>query len=152
MHDPDTRGFVLLIALFVLTVVIGVLGVSVLIRAARDDTRETPSPGGTALLTLALLVVAFVSVGVPFFAVFPGLLFLVQSVRTWNAGKGLPREAGAVMLLAALGWVLCFFYQLAMLDWSRTVSAPIRIDILLVIPMMGAISCLGWWVGLRSRA
>jgi len=132
-------------------VVIGVLGISVLVRAARDASRESPAGLGVAFVTLALLVVAFVSVGVPPFAALPALLFLVQGVRTWNLGKGLPREAGAVMLLAALGWGFYLAYQIAMLDWSRAVIAPIRIDILLVVPMMGVISFLGWRVGQWSR-
>jgi hypothetical protein len=155
MHDPESRGAALLGALFVLTVVIGVLGGSVALRSARA-LHSTGSRGplaassagatGAVLLTLALLVVAFLGVFFPPVAALPALLFLVQGVRTWQAGRGFPREAGAVMLLAALGWGLYLPYQMAMIDWSRTVSAPIRVDILIVVPLMGAISFFGWWV------
>ncbi|HEV7517736.1 MAG TPA: hypothetical protein VGR07_15660 [Thermoanaerobaculia bacterium] len=149
MHDLDTLSAILFVTLFVLTIVIGVLGISLLTRLARVNGGRRPVLGcgpGPLLVTLALLGVAWMAIFLPYLSVVPALLFFFFGARALGGGRGFPREGGAVLLLVGLAWALYTAYQAIMAAWSLTVSAPIRIDILLVLPVMGVISYLGWQV------
>ncbi|MEA2692025.1 MAG: hypothetical protein QOJ16_1412 [Acidobacteriota bacterium] len=143
MKDLDSLGGILFFSLFVLAIVIAVLGISVLLRLAR--ARETPSggPPWVLLATLALLGVAWMAIFLPYLSVLPALVFFVLGARALIGGKGFSREGGAVMLLVGLGWAIYTAYQVVMAAWSLTVSGPIRVDILIVVPIMGVISFIG---------
>jgi len=56
--------------------------------------------------------------------------------------------------MAGFAWALYAVYQMVMLAWSKTVIAPIRVDILIVLPAMALISFLGWSLqaGVRRAA
>jgi len=146
MSDLENRSGILFAALFVLTIVIGVLGTSVLIRLSRSGGIETPLSGcgpGPALVTFVLMILAFMSTFLPYLSVLPALIFFVLGVRALAGGRGLPREGGAVMLLVGLGWVLYTAFEVAMAAWERTVMGPIRADIVVAVPVMGVISFIG---------
>ena len=47
------------------------------------------------------------------------------------------------VLAAALLWLCYFFYESFMYYWSRSVIAPIRVDLLLIAPLLYLISFFG---------
>jgi hypothetical protein len=147
MKDTDTLGMSLFFTLVVLTIVIGVLGISMLSRLSRAGRSPLPGCGtGPVLVTLALLAVAWMAIFLPYLSVIPALFFFFLGARALAGGKGFSREGGAVMLLVGLGWALYTAYEAVMAAWSLTVSGPIRVDILIVVPLMGVISFIGWKV------
>ena len=155
MDDLDASGFLPFFALLGLTIVILVLGISVQTRLAQRRG-GAPIPGfqpEPGLATLALLVVAFLAVFLPYLAVLPALLFFFRGARMLRLGPGLPREGGAVVLLVGLAWSIYTAIEVTLLAWSHTVSAPIRVDIVLTVPLMGVLGYIGWripWAAARS--
>jgi hypothetical protein len=155
MNDPDTRDPILFITLLALSLVILILGISVLTRLARRRGDAT-IPGfqfEPGLVTLILVVVAFFAVFLPYLAVLPALLFFFRGALLLRLGPGLPREGGAVVLLVGIAWSLYTAIEVFLLAWGKTVSGPIRVDILLTVPLMGVLSYIGWripWAAARS--
>jgi len=68
-------------------------------------------------------------IGLPFLALVPALLF----ARAYRV-SGRPRAKAA--LVAAILWALYGLYEGYMFFWSRTVIAPIRVDLLLLAPVL----------------
>lgn len=99
-----------------------------------------------ALLTLlSLPIVPFVST--PMLALAPAGAFGIASVAT------LPRKSVGLWC-ACVSWLLYLVYELRMHAWSQTVTAPIRIDMLLVVPFLWAVSIFGvvsWYRAARAR-
>lgn len=153
--NEDTRDAMVYVALLGLTIVILVLGISVLTRLARR--REfakipgfQPEPG---LATLALMVVAFLAVFLPYLAALPALLFFFRGARMLRLGPGLPRDGGLVVLFVGLAWSIYTVIEVQLLAWEKTVNGPIRVDIVLTVPLMGVLSYIGWripWAAARS--
>ena len=54
------------------------------------------------------------------------------------AARSLPRHAPAFLWPAGTAtlWVAYAVYELRMRDWERTVTAPVRVDLLLVWPVL----------------
>lgn len=82
----------------------------------------------------------------PWMAFFPALCFLIVYVHARpSARKAGASAAVALVLLAAVGWTIYGFYEFHMQSWSRTVHAPIRIDLLFIAPCIYAGTALGIW-------
>jgi hypothetical protein len=73
----------------------------------------------------------------PLLALLPAAAFLVYYFIRRLATET-PGERSQVLwsLLAGIVWFLYTFYEIAMNEWSKTVSGPIRIDLVLVAPFL----------------
>jgi hypothetical protein len=69
----------------------------------------------------------------PYLAILPVLIFgfCYLSLRSGSA-----KVARRIALTAAILWLLYAIYEWRMFLWSRTVSAPIRVDLLLIAPVL----------------
>jgi len=112
----------------------------------------------TALLWAVSLVGMAIAPAIVPFVRFPWLAFLpaaVLALLSWQRRKdrSLPRRkrAGAWLLVGALAWVGFALYELRMQAWSRTVVAPIRVDLLLVGPLVVGLTIPGIVAMLRER-
>ena len=79
----------------------------------------------------------------PYLALGPAALFLVA----YLSGRKRP-PAPRVVLVAAVAWGLFAVYETYMRAWSKTVVAPIRVDLLLIGPVLYALTlagAVGWW-------
>jgi hypothetical protein len=79
------------------------------------------------------------------FVFFPPLAFVVAGGFGW-AWRRRRREAlaGRVGIAIAIAvWILFGVYESYMYYWSRTVIAPIRVDLLLLTPILYAVTVLG---------
>lgn len=73
----------------------------------------------------------------PFLALLPAAVFLAYYfVRRLAAEEPEARRQVRWSLFAGLAWFLYTFYELAMDQWSRSVSAPIRVDLVFVGPFL----------------
>ena len=160
MTDQDQTGAILFLALFCLVVVILVLGGSVLIRLRKEAAtdRQPTEPPLSALVGLTavaiLFAVAFLSTFVPYLALIPAAVFCVRGFLALPDGDRLDRDGGIVLVLVGLEWALLTVLQANLLAWSRTVSGPIRLDLVLTLPTMILVSAVGWGIHdrLRSRS
>jgi hypothetical protein len=69
----------------------------------------------------------------PYLAILPVLIFgfCYLGLRSGSA-----KIARRTALTAAILWLLYAIYEWRMFLWSRTVSAPIRVDLLLIAPVL----------------
>jgi hypothetical protein len=77
----------------------------------------------------------------------PALLALV-----WWSERRRERPARGV-LVAAAAWLVYALYEIVMYFWSRQVIAPIRVDLLLLTPLMYLVTGFGlvsWYRARRS--
>jgi hypothetical protein len=84
----------------------------------------------------------------PYLALVPAFLFWLGYRRVR------PRAAGWLLGPAVL-WLLYAAYETYMFFWSRTVTAPIRIDLLLLAPVLYLATVVGlvaWWRAARAGA
>jgi len=83
----------------------------------------------------------------PLLTLMPVLAF---GAGVWHVGRAGRRRRG--LLVAAACWAIYAAYEGAMSVWAQQVIAPIRIDLILLGPIMYAITLIGlvsWW---RARA
>jgi hypothetical protein len=82
----------------------------------------------------------------PFLAFLPALAFLGYYFVRRPAAAAL-KVPGQVRwsLVAGLLWTVYALYELAMYQWSRTVIAPIRIDLFLVGPLLYVLTAAALW-------
>jgi hypothetical protein len=85
------------------------------------------------------------------FLIFPYLAFLVAIPffafwyfyhRKVKNRSNCPK--GIILLITGFVWVIYGIYEIFMYAWSKTVIAPIRIDLLLIVPVLYAISLVGF--------
>lgn len=83
--------------------------------------------------------------------VFPPLAFLPSIVFVFYFYRHRPHlnlPTRLALLVPATLWVLYGGYEIRMYYWSQTVSAPIRIDLLLIVPLLyfllavGTVGCM----------
>jgi hypothetical protein len=91
------------------------------------------------------------------FLIFPYLAFLVAVPffafwyfyhRKVRIRSDCPK--GIVLLTAGFIWVIYGIYEIFMYSWSKSVIATIRIDLLLIVPVLYVISLVGMWGAWRS--
>ena len=64
-----------------------------------------------------------------------------------------PRQAASSgALIAGIAWLMYTIYETRMYFWAKTVHAPIRVDLLIIAPVLYLLSVVGvvsWIVGSR---
>ena len=79
------------------------------------------------------------------FLLFPPLAFIVAGVFLalfLNVRKRL-NSVNFLLLITVIVWFVYGLWELYMHYWSKTVVAPIRVDLLLIVPILYLISILG---------
>ena len=85
------------------------------------------------------------------FVFFPPLAFLVAFAFLILLLK-FHKKANSfsyLLLITSLLWVIYGIWEIKMFYWSKTVIAPIRIDLLLIVPFLYIISGLGIYIYCR---
>jgi hypothetical protein len=151
MIDREQAGGLLFLALFCLLIVILVLGGSVLIRLKKEST---PSSILGLLVVAMLFAIAFFSTFVPYLALVPAAIFCVRGFQALSGGYPLDRDGGILLMLVGIEWAVLTGLQANLLAWGRTVSGPIRLDLVITLPTMILVSAVGWGIHdrLRSRS
>ena len=83
----------------------------------------------------------------PYLALVPALVF-------WLGYRAVRPDASRLLLGVSGLWVLYAAYETYMFFWSKTVTAPIRLDLLLLGPLLylaTAIGLLAWWQARRRH-
>lgn len=105
--------------------------------------RDPPATGGP----LELLFFPFaVLIALPFLPLAPALVFGAVLAVWRNSKRG---RVGT--LIAAVAWLAYGIYETRMWYWSQTVIAPIRVDLLLIAPLMYGMTALGIWSAIRMK-
>jgi len=64
-----------------------------------------------------------------------------------------PRNAASSgALIAGIAWLMYTIYETRMYFWAKTVHAPIRVDLLIIVPVLCLLSIVGvvsWVIGER---
>lgn len=100
---------------------------------------------------MGLLAVVFAPIQLimdhTYLALVPAAVLAVGYARYRSTGRG------RVLLVAALTWVGYAAYETRMYFWSKTVTAPIRVDLLLITPLLYALTlwAAARWVALARR-
>lgn len=102
---------------------------------------------------LEILFLPFVlMLAVPGGALIPGLLFLLVAWRKWTRAS---RGIRFLLLAVVAAWMAYGIYETIMYFWMQTVIAPIRVDLLLIAPVLYLVTLVGlvaaWRVGPRSE-
>lgn len=77
----------------------------------------------------------------PWLALVPATVFLLACLARFRAIPGTGRRVVAALPVAA--WAVYAVYEWRMQLWSTTVVAPIRIDLLILIPALLLVSIVG---------
>jgi hypothetical protein len=86
-------------------------------------------------------------------AAFPGGAFLPAIIFTalyLKRRSGMTKLSRAATMFATLTWVVYGVYETRMYFWMRTVIAPIRVDLLLIVPALYLITVIATIALLRS--
>jgi hypothetical protein len=78
-------------------------------------------------------------------AAFPGaalLPALVFAIFYFTRRDKITRLSRATVIFAALTWIVYGIYETRMYFWMKTVIAPIRVDLLLVVPLLYLVSII----------
>ena len=78
----------------------------------------------------------------PYVALAPALVCLIA----WTRYRPAPRAR--LLLFTAIAWVAYAAYETRMYFWAKTVSAPIRVDLLLIGPVLYVVTLgalVRWW-------
>ena len=81
----------------------------------------------------------------PYLAVLPALIFGFVYYRLYRSSAAGARR---IVLTVAIIWLLYAIYEWKMYLWSQTVTAPIRVDMLLIAPVLylatiaGLVACV----------
>ena len=88
----------------------------------------------------------------PWLALLPAGVFIGTWVWLRSPLRGRYHGVQMLLWLAAAAWLLYAVYEWRMDQWGRTVTAPIRMDMLLVAPVLEFVSLVGLiasWRGFR---
>jgi hypothetical protein len=135
--DHIERDLFVIFAFLGLTIVIGVLGVSVLSRLSKAGF--TRPAGVTVLVSGLLLVMAFLSTFMPYVALAPIPIFVVFGMAALLKGGKLHRGGGIVLLLVGIAWSVFTAIQLGIPP-----GTDIRVDLLITLPIMAFVSFIGF--------
>ena len=73
----------------------------------------------------------------PFVAVIPAIAFAFLALAFARGTRAFP-----ILIVAALAWAAYLPYELHMHEWEKTVSGPIRVDLLLIAPVLYVLALL----------
>ena len=76
----------------------------------------------------------------PYLALLPAFAFGAVYASLYRKRGAGPRR---FVLLTAVVWVLYAIYEWRMSIWARTVTAPIRVDLLLIAPVLYFVTLIG---------
>ena len=87
------------------------------------------------------------------FLLFPPLAFIVAGVFLALFLKIRKRQKSLnyLLLITVLCWLIYGLWEIRMHYWSKTVIAPIRVDLLLIIPLLYLVSIAGFLSYYRLR-
>jgi apolipoprotein N-acyltransferase len=77
--------------------------------------------------------------GRPVLAFLPALAFALLAL----AMRGRARRPAIVLALVSAAWTVFGIYETAMREWEKTVSAPIRVDLVLLTPVLWLMTMIG---------
>ena len=86
--------------------------------------------------------------------IFPPLAFIPSLAFFYRYRPRLNLPTKLALLAPAALWMLYGVYEIRMYYWSQTVTAPIRIDLLLIVPLLYfllAIGTIGCMAACRSQ-
>lgn len=87
-------------------------------------------------VTLLLPILLFFAIALPPIALAPAIVF---AIAYWRARPRAPW----LLLCATIVWMLYTIYEVYIFRWSQTVTAPIRVDLMLVAPILYAVTVAG---------
>lgn len=99
------------------------------------------------MLEILFLPIALMA-SLPGAALLPGALFLILYFRRRKVLSGIRR---ATIILTAILWTVYGIYETYMYFWMQTVIAPIRVDLLLIAPVLYLATIIGAIAAMRSR-
>lgn len=82
----------------------------------------------------------------PYLAFVPTLIF----AASWLAAPTKKRSRHFIAF-AAVAWAIYGVYEIYMAEWSKTVSAPIRADLLLIAPLMYVCTSIAAVILIQNR-
>lgn len=87
----------------------------------------------------------------PYAAFVPALIFLSWYFKFARKALKHTLWKNAVLITGVL-WVLYGIYEIRMYFWSKTVVAPIRVDLLFICPVMAMMSFIGIVACFKAKA
>ncbi len=87
------------------------------------------------------------------FVLFPPLAFIVAVaflILFLNFSKRL-KTLNYLLLITIICWAIYGLWEIKMLYWSKTVVSPIKLDLVLIVPILYLISVFGLISYYRSR-
>lgn len=99
------------------------------------------------MLEILFLPIALMA-SLPGTALLPGTLFLILYFRRRKAVSGIRR---AMIMMAAILWIAYGLYETRMYFWMQTVIAPIRVDLLLIAPLLYVVTVIGAIAAIRVK-
>src|SRR5690349_20584613 len=82
----------------------------------------------------------------------PGVAFVPAGVFLGGWWTSPRPAASSGALIAGVAWLMYLVYETRMYFWAKTVHAPIRVDLLIIAPVLYLLSIVGvasWIVGQR---
>ena len=86
--------------------------------------------------------------GRPVLAFLPAIVFALLAL----AMRGRARRPFLALAAASVVWTLFGVYETAMHEWEKTVTAPIRVDLLLLAPILWLVTIVAVVMALTSIA
>lgn len=91
----------------------------------------------------------------PYVALAPALTFLIGYLTNRNKFRNPNlKSAKWAVLLAVLVWILYAIWEIKVYFWSKTVVAAIRVDLLVITPILylsSVVAAHGWWKVCRKE-
>ena len=85
----------------------------------------------------------------------PGVALLPAGVFLCGWLTSPRKAASSGALIAGIAWLMYTIYETRMYFWAKTVHAPIRLDLMIIAPVLYLLSIVGivsWIVGWRRGA
>ena len=82
----------------------------------------------------------------------PGVALLPAGVFLGGWWTSPRNAASSGVLIAGIAWLMYTIYETRMYFWAKTVHAPIRVDLLIIAPVLYLLSIVGvasWVIGER---
>jgi len=81
----------------------------------------------------------------PWLALLPAVFFAMAGLYPFLARRKEQYGPAALVLTCGVAWVAYALYEWRMNAWSRTVVAPIRLDMFVVAPFLYVLTAAGLW-------
>ncbi len=84
----------------------------------------------------------------PVLAFLPAIVFAVLAL--WARDRA--RRPSIALALVSAVWMVSGIYEMAMREWEKTVVAPIRVDLLLLAPVLWVVTMIGVYAAIKAGA